>query len=66
MSLCFLCFLDKFVGFQIFMYTSPGFNAQTMHNFFVLFHLIKVVRIRDLVEEKRETESTWEFATLSN
>ena len=31
---------------------QPGFDAQTLHSFLVLFHLIKVVRLKILVEEE--------------
>ena len=30
----------------------PGFDAQTMHSFLVLFHLIKVARLVILVQEE--------------
>lgn len=30
----------------------PEFDSQTMHSFLVLFHLIKVARLRILVEEE--------------
>ena len=30
----------------------PGFDPQTLHSFLVLFHLIKVVRLKILVEEE--------------
>ena len=43
---------------------QPGFGTQTMHSFLVLFHLIKVVRLRILVEEEGGQRAyMWKFAS---